>query len=479
MPPIARAESDSSALRTVPAVRPVAPAMNRRAGEDASLFPPVAITACLFGIVVGLFIALLAFPVVTPHHSDMLVALGSLAIATGTAWRAARAEIEVERLKEREQAERSYEIFIDNAIEGFFRTTFDGRYIKVNAALVRIYGYESEEQLMAGITDIGNSLYVDPAQRDAFIEKMQNDGHVQDFVSEIHRRDGSTIWITENARAVYDAEGQVLFYEGTVEDITVQRKAEEALRSALQETQEPARAKAAFLAAMSHELKMPLNAVIGFSDLMIQKIFGPITEPRYAGYVEDIHRNGIKLLEMINDILDLTRVEGGQLEIDDDRVSLAQVIPEASRQAASQAVKPPALALRIAENLPPLLADKKRVRQILVHILSNAVKFTPASGSVSVEAARAADGGIVVVVADNGIGMSPDRITHALEPFKQLDTSLARRFEGAGLGLPLANALVKLHGGWLTIQSAQGRGTIVTVHFPAERVMPYAVSLCA
>jgi len=479
MPPIARAESDPAALGTVSAVRPVVSALNARAGDDAPRLPPVAITACMFGVVLGLFAALLVFPVVTPHHTDMLVALGSLAIATGTAWRAARAEIEVERLKEREQAERSYEIFIDNAIEGFFRTTFDGRYIKVNAALVRIYGYDSEEQLMAGITDIGNSLYVDPAQRDAFIDKMQNDGHVRDFVSEIHRRDGSTIWITENARAVCDSEGQILFYEGTVEDITVQRRAEDALRTALKETQEAARAKAAFLAAMSHELKTPLNAVIGFSDLMIQKIFGPITEPRYAGYVEDIHKNGIKLLEMINDILDLSRVEGGQLDIDDERVSLSRLIPEASRHAASQTAKPPTMAVRTEENLPLLRADEKRVRQILVHILSNAVKFTPASGSVSVEAARAADGGIMVVVADTGIGMSPDRITHALEPFKQLDTSLARRFEGAGLGLPLASALVKLHGGRLTIQSAQGRGTIVTVLFPAERVMPYAVPLCA
>jgi PAS domain S-box-containing protein len=438
------------------------------------------ILACaVTGVVVGFLVAFVSGAIAQTQYLDMFVALGALGIAAAAAWRAARAEVKVELLEQHALAERSYEVFIDNAIEGFFRTTYDGKYLKVNSALARIYGYATPEQLMNEITDIGNSLYVDPAQRFTFMERMKTEGLVREFVSEIKRRDGQTIWITENARAVYDDQGQVLFYEGTVEDITTRIQTEEAMRRALQETQEAARAKSAFMAAMSHELKTPLNAVIGFSDLMIQETFGPIAEPHYAGYLVDIHQNGVKLLRMINDILDLTRVEGGIMKLDDELVALRDVIPGVCAAAVLQLAQPPAIETRIQDELPLLRADERRVRQILTYVLSNAVKFTPRDGVVSLDVARAPDGGVAVVISDTGIGISPDRISHALEPFKQLDTSLARRFEGVGLGLPLANAFTRLHGGTLTIRSVLNRGTVVTITFPPERMVDSAIALCA
>jgi len=398
------------------------------------------------------------------------LAVGALCIAVATARRASRAELHAAALEEQLLDEHSYQVFIDNAIEGFFRTTRNGDYLKVNPALARIYGYETPEQLAGELT--AKSLYVEPSRREEFHERMRKQGVVSDFISEIRRRDGTTIWIVENARTVRDEEGQFLFYEGTVEDITVQLKTEETLRRALAESQEAARAKVAFLSAMSHELKTPLNAVIGFSDLILHETFGPIGEPRYRSYIGDIHDNGRRLLAMINDVLDLTRVEGKLIELEEETVALADAV-SASADSLRESHKDAAeIDIEAPQNLPYLRGDAKRVRQVLTHILSNAIKFTPADGKISVRCWLEDTGELAVCVRDTGIGMAEDRIAQALEPFKQLDNRLARRFEGVGIGLPLAQALVKLHGGVLTIDSAQGSGTAVTITFPPERTMP-------
>jgi len=244
----------------------------------------------------GLVIGLALIPLAGNEVAPAIVAFGALCIAAGTALRAGKAENQVEELQQKLLDERSYHAFVDGAIEGFFRTTREGRYLIVNPALAQIYGYESPDQLQAEVTDIGASLYVDPNRRNEFEALMKDRRTVQNFVSEIRRRDGSTIWIVENARTVTDDDDQFLFYEGTVEDITEKRESEEATLRALREIQEAVRQKAAFLAAMSHELKTPLNAVIGFSDVMRQELFGPVGSPRYRDYVDDIHGNGRRLL---------------------------------------------------------------------------------------------------------------------------------------------------------------------------------------
>jgi PAS domain S-box-containing protein len=341
----------------------------------------------------------------------------------------------------------------------------------VNPALARIYGYESPEQLQREITDIGQSLYLDPNRRTEFLMLMAQDGRVLDFISQIRRRDGSVIWIVENARAVTDDEGQFLYYEGTVGDITQQHESEDATRRALAETQEAVRAKAAFLAAMSHELKTPLNAILGFSDLIQQELFGPINEPRYRSYITDIHMNGQHLLAKINDILDLSRIEGRLLDIDDHAVSIGESVAAACDSVKAARGDMASIEIDIQADLPLLRADPRRLQQVLAHLLSNAAKFTRPEGRIEVNALQSSEGGVTINITDTGIGMEPSRIAHALEPFKQLDSRLARRFEGVGLGLPLANALVQLHQGRLSIQSVPGKGTIVTVDFPAERTV--------
>ena len=422
-----------------------------------------------FSLASGFAVGLLLPPIAGNQLFGAAISFGAIGIAAVAAYHSLARRDRIEQLQQKLQDEASYHAFVDSSIEGFFRSTRNGRYLIVNPALARIYGYDSPDQLRTELTDIGQSLYVDAGRRGEFEQLISKTGIVKDFVSQIRRRDGSLIWISENARTVTDEDGQFLFYEGTVEDISLARASEEAMRRALSETQEAARAKAAFLAAMSHELKTPLNAVIGFSDLMRQELFGPIGEERYRGYVTDIHENGRRLLAMINDILDLSRIEGRLLDLEEDTVNIHEAVTVACNAILEDKPNAPPVDIDIPAHLPLLKVDARRLHQILTHLLSNAVKFTPSEGRVSVGAALAANGALAITIADSGIGMDPERIGHALEPFKQLDSRLARRFEGVGLGLPLASALVRAHDGTMSVESTPGKGTIVTVAFPPER----------
>ncbi len=363
----------------------------------------------------------------------------------------------------------SYRAFFDHAIEGIFRTTPDGHYLDANGALAEIYGYPSPAALKSGLTNIASQLYVDPRRRDDFKAMMQAHDQVRNFVSQIRRRDGSVIWISENARALRDWAGRLVCYEGTVENVTAKFESERMMREGLRKAEEANRAKSAFLAAMSHELKTPLNAVISFSEIIKNELFGPAGQPSYKTYAADIHASGTKLLSIINDVLDVSRLEGGALTIDPqacDAGHLAENAVEAARRLTGDGRY---VAVDVAGTLPPVDVDPGRLRQAMTNLLANALKFTPEGGSVSVRAWLEKSGGVSIAVRDTGIGMAPEKIAAALEPFRQLDGSLARRFEGAGLGLSIAKALVELHGGTLAMESKPGRGTTVTIALPPAR----------
>jgi signal transduction histidine kinase len=292
---------------------------------------------------------------------------------------------------------------------------------------------------------------------------------VTDFVSEIRRRDGSRIWISENARAVRDWAGQLVCYEGTVENVTAKFEAERAMREALREAEEANRAKSAFLAAMSHELKTPLNAVIGFSEIIKDEMFGPLGVENYRTYANDIHASGRRLLSIINDVLDVSRLQGGAITIGTRTTNVRAVVVGAVALARSVTDDLRDIAAELSPCLPAIDVDLQRLSQALSNILSNALKFTPQDGRVSLRAWQEKNGGISFAVSDTGIGMAPEKVAAAMEPFRQLDGSLARRFEGAGLGLSIAKSLVELHGGTLSIESAAGFGTTVTIALPPAR----------
>jgi signal transduction histidine kinase len=243
------------------------------------------------------------------------------------------------------------------------------------------------------------------------------------------------------------------------------------LQTALNVAATASQAKSQFLATMSHELRTPLNAIIGFSEMLAGETFGPLGDERYPDYARSIHASGRHLLQLINDILDFTRLDAGRLELHDEEIDLSDLVADTLRMIELEAARA-GIALEIAldDDLPLLRADARRVRQVLLNLLSNAVKFTPRGGAVRLTAiSRGSE--LDIVIADTGIGIAAEDIPRALERFGQVDSSLSRKYEGTGLGLPLARRLMELHGGRLDLESAVGIGTTVTANFPGERLV--------
>ncbi|MCW2245178.1 signal transduction histidine kinase [Azospirillum fermentarium] len=232
-------------------------------------------------------------------------------------------------------------------------------------------------------------------------------------------------------------------------------------------------AKSAFLAAMSHELRTPLNAILGYSEVMVHQMFGPLDE-RYRGYAGLIHHSGAHLLDMISGVLDFARLEDGSVVVTEERVSLPPLLDACLEQARGL---PDGhgltLTASVPRDLPDLRADRTRLAQVMMHLLSNAVKFTPPGGRVTVHAAAGLSG-LAVTVQDTGSGIAADDIAHVMEPFSQGGDPLHRRHGGTGLGLPLARELTRLMGGSLHVDSSPGHGTAVTLLFPPARVLPPA-----
>jgi len=250
----------------------------------------------------------------------------------------------------------------------------------------------------------------------------------------------------------------------------------EELKAARDEAQTANRTKSEFLATMSHELRTPLNAIIGFSEMIKIETLGPVGSPQYRGYASDIYGAGIHLLALINDILDLSKVESGADELHEENIEIPTLVQSAlgfvRQRADNGSVK---LELDIRDDLPLLLVDERKLKQILVNLLSNAVKFTNPGGKVTLKAWCRPESGFVFQVVDTGIGMKPEDIPKALSQFGQIDSNLNRKYEGTGLGLPLAKNLIELHGGYLDLQSEIGTGTAVTVRFPANRIVPASI----
>ncbi len=237
------------------------------------------------------------------------------------------------------------------------------------------------------------------------------------------------------------------------------------------------RAKSEFLATMSHELRTPLTALIGFSEMIRVETFGPVGNPKYLEYVMDINASGTHLLELINDILDLSKIDAGKGELHEETIDVPKAVRSCLLLVEERAEKAEVnLESDVADGLPPLYADERKLKQILINLLSNAVKFTPAGGTVTMKTWSSSDAGYVFQVADTGIGIAAEDTHKALAPFTQIDSDLSRKYEGTGLGLPLAKALTELHGGSLDLQSEVGVGTTITVRFSAERIMSDAAT---
>jgi signal transduction histidine kinase len=244
------------------------------------------------------------------------------------------------------------------------------------------------------------------------------------------------------------------------------------LRLAKEEAEAANQAKSGFLATMSHELRTPLNAIIGFSEMMLREVLGSLGNEQYRSYVGDIYASGTHLLQIINDILDLSKAEAGKIDLSEDVFDLRDIMRSVGQLTAGRVhAAELTQSVDLPEDLPPLSGDERKTKQVLLNLITNSVKFTPAGGSIKVSARWAVGKGLAVTVADTGIGIPESDLERVLKPFEQVDSSLSRQHQGTGLGLPLVKAIMELHGGRLEMKSELGVGTEVTVIFPPERVL--------
>ena len=358
----------------------------------------------------------------------------------------------------------------EHAVWGMFQTTATGQYLAANTALARIFGYESAQDLLIALRDIAGQLYVDPIRRATFVQCMRDHGAVTGFESEVFRRDGTIIWISESCREVRSGDGRLLYYEGSVEDISRRKRIEADLLAAKEQAEQANRAKIKFLALMGHELRTPLNAVIGFSQLIRDRSLGPLA-PGYAQYAAFINDSGINLLNSINDVLELVALDSDALIVANDPIPLDRLIGLAVAEQATK-VRQRGLDLRldIRSELTALVADPRLMKKALNNLLSNAIRFTEAGGKIVVSARDTEAGGLAISIADTGCGMNETEIARACEPFSQAEALMTRRHEGMGIGLAIAKAAIELHQGILVIRSDPGLGTDVTLELPALRV---------
>jgi PAS domain S-box-containing protein len=375
------------------------------------------------------------------------------------------------------EAERRYRGIFENCVDGIFQTTADGRYLSVNPALTRMYGYDCPNELMRDLSNIGKQLYVQPDRREQFVQAVQRDGAITGFESQIRRRDGSIIWISENARAVRDAAENFLYYEGIVEDITARKVAEVALLRAYDELEDRVeqrtaelaasearaeaanRAKSAFLANMSHEIRTPMNAVIGYAHLLRRDAN---LQPQQRDAVDTIIGGGEHLLGLINDLLDLSRIEAGKNELRPGAFELATLVKAVTSLFGQRCLEK---GVRLTARLVPpgtrhVWGDEGKLRQVLINLLGNAVKYTDA-GEVSLLVEAGDDGACRFAVTDTGPGVPVEMLATIFEPFAQGEHGQTRG--GTGLGLAIAKRHVALMGGDLLVTSAVGNGS--TFHF--------------
>ncbi len=273
-------------------------------------------------------------------------------------------------------------------------------------------------------------------------------------------------WVRQRGLAYRRKEGRVARMAGSLGDITVSKAIEQALREALNKAEEASRAKSDFLSSITHELRTPLNAVIGFAEIIAGQFLGPVGSAKYVEYAKDITASATHLLSIINDILDMARAEAGGFILASEQVALDRVAAETfqvlHQRAEAAGID---LSLDIRPGLPLLKGDARRLKQVLINLVANAIKFTPKGGKVRLLARFDKRKGLIVEVSDTGIGMAMEDIPLALTPFTQIDSRLERRFEGTGLGLPLAKAFVEMMGGQLRIKSELGLGTKISLRF--------------
>lgn len=373
------------------------------------------------------------------------------------------------------QAEEMYRGIFENAVDGICQTTTTGAYLSANPALAKMYGYDSPAELIATLSNHLDRLYVEPQRWTEFIHLMAQHDAVTDFESQVYRRDGSVIWISENARLVKDRSGKTLYYEGIVKDISDRKQAAEEVFRAKEAAEAANRAKSQFLANMSHELRTPLNAIIGYSEMLQEDA----EEGGYHEIIPDldkIHAAGNHLLGLINDILDISKIEAGRMDLYLETFSVTALVCEVQATIAPLVEKNGnLLEVHCAPDVDTMHADLTKVRQVLLNLLSNASKFTTQGTITLTVELEPGDGdradqppasSIRFTVADTGIGMTSEQMDKLFQAFSQADASTTRQYGGTGLGLAISQRFCQMMGGKITVASEVAQGSAFCVRLP-------------
>ena len=349
----------------------------------------------------------------------------------------------------------------------------EGRFTYIGPQIERITGYPAKSWCAKGFW----FDHVHPEDRQRVFADNLNNLEENDYATveyKVRSADGRVVHMRNMLTIIgaTDKQGQPkLVAQGYMLDITELKSANEAFAAARRSAEESNRSKSEFLANMSHELRTPLNGVIGFAEVMKDEVFGAIGE-RYKEYAENIHTSGTHLLSLINDVLDLSKIEAGKIELVEEETDVGVIVSKC-RQLLHERASQAGLHIRMEmpAPLPFVVVDGRRIKQVILNLMSNAVKFTPPGGRITLRAELDKTKGVKIAVADTGIGMSKEEMEVALEQFGQIDSELSRQHEGTGLGLPIARSLVELHGGELEVDSKPQAGTTVTIWLPLKRVV--------
>lgn len=381
-------------------------------------------------------------------------------------------DVEERRRAERAlaEAEKKYRTIVENAAGGIYQLTPEGIYLSANPAMARVLGFDTPEQILREVKNAYNSIYADEKIGQEIRSTLGEEVEFLNHEVEVVRKDGKKIWVSENIRAVKDENGKVLYFEGSIEDITQRKESEIGLMEAKMNSDLANRAKSEFLANMSHELRTPLNSIIGFSEIIKNEVFGPIEQKSYWEYAKHINESGQSLLRVINEILDISRIEAGDRMLNEEMVDIGQVMQESLELLSSKIENNQMHILNSLKNVPRIIGEELAIKQIFMNLLSNAIKFTPSGGRVTLSYEVDPHGELQILVTDTGIGLDDHEIEKALSAFGQIDSEMNRSGSGTGLGLTLVNALIKMHGGRLDLFSQKGVGTTASITFPVERV---------
>ncbi len=363
---------------------------------------------------------------------------------------------------------RELKAILDTASDGVLVVNADGRVVTANAGAAALFGRDASALAAGNIDD----LIAPESQRAAleYLAEMKRDGAAPKKGCEVigRRHEGSLLPLFMTFGKLGDAKRFCAVFR----DLTSWKKTEMELVTARRQAEKASSAKSEFLAKVSHEIRTPLNSIIGFSEVMMDERFGPIGNERYKQYLKDIHQSGGHLVSLLNDLLDLSKIEAGRLDLSFGRVSLNELTQQCVSLMQPQANQERVIIRTSLPNvLPSIMADARSVRQIVINLLSNSIKFTGAGGQVIVSTTHTDDGEVVLRVRDTGHGMTEKEIQMALEPFRQLATSSRWGSGGTGLGLPLTKALAEANRAHFSIKSAVNAGTLVEISFPAGRVL--------